>query len=71
MRLALVLLLVWPFGHVEHGVVHIPDHGIVTIGFQKPFKDIPACSVDKKFIRFRTVSREWAEIVGPVGERVA
>jgi hypothetical protein len=66
-----LLLALSLFHHTEHGVVHIPSNSIVTIGFSKPFKNIPLCSADKPVAKFRSVSREWGEIVGPAGERVA
>ena len=67
---SLIALLSWPFLHVESGVVHIPQGGTVVVGFKKYFKKIPSCSADKP-VRFITVSREWAEIQGQPGERVA
>jgi hypothetical protein len=64
----LALWLILP--HVERGIVHLPYNGIVTVGFRKPFRRIPVCRADKP-VKFRTVFREWAEIVGPAGERIA
>jgi hypothetical protein len=70
MATALILLLWFPWQHVERGVVHIPPSGIVTVGFHRFFKSPPKCGADQP-IKFRMISREWAEIIGTPGERVA
>ena len=67
---SLIALLSWPFLHVESGVVHIPQGGTVVVGFHKFFKKFPACSADKP-IQIRSVSREWVELQGKPGERIA
>jgi hypothetical protein len=64
------ILFLW-LHHVERGVVHIPQNGVVIVGFKKPFKDRfkMVCSADKA--KFRTWHEEWGEMVGTPGERVA
>jgi hypothetical protein len=66
----LMLFLIWPLPHVESGIVHIPQGGTVTMGFRRFFKRIPTCSADKP-IQIRSVSREWLELAGKPGERIA
>ena len=69
--LALILLFALPWHHVESGIVHLPQTGVATVGFKKFFKNHPpVCSADKH-VRFNYVSREWAELQGKPGERVA
>jgi len=65
---ALALWLILP--HKESGIVHIPESRRVTVGFKRYFKRIPTCSAGKQ-IQIRAVSREWVELTGKPGERVA